>query len=239
MSAKNLIIVARYNEDIKWARDLDGDIVIYNKGTDWPWKDIPRIDTENYGREGETFVRAVIEFYEVFKDYDLISFVQGNPFDHCPDIIQMINNNEENEILALSNSINRDIYNDNRRIFNIHPSIINCMLNLDHLNEEFIPEYQKLDLNTNTVTNQEPNKNWFLDNVTMCTILGLDHQDKDNYWAVGAQYTVPSCLITNKSLEWWKNLHYLFYYLCKEKNEIAWTYILERIWPLIWQHSDL
>ena len=65
MSAKKLTIIARYNEDIEWTLDLDGDIIIYNKGNDWPWEDIPRVDVENYGREAETFIRSIIECYEM------------------------------------------------------------------------------------------------------------------------------------------------------------------------------
>ena len=233
---KKIVVIARYNEDISWVEHLKIDYVVYNKGEDWPY-DFPCIKAENYGREGETFVRFIIEFYEFLKSYDLVSFVQGNPFDHCPQCLSILNENVGNEIFALSDFINRDIYNDNKRIFGIHPSIINLLLNLNHLNQEFIPTYQKIDFDNNEITNQEPNKNWFLDNIIMCTILGLDHIDKDNYWAVGAQYTVPSFLIHNKSIEWCQNLQYLFDYLCKENNEYDWTYILERIWPLIWNHS--
>ena len=236
---KKLNIVARFNEDIEWAKQLDGDVIIYNKGNNWPWEDIPRIDVENYGREGETFVRAAIELYDLIKDYDSVIFLQGNPFDHCKNLFSIIDNQKELSIFALADSVHRDIYNDNRRIFNIHPSIINLLLNLKHLNEEFIPEFCKLDNETNTILEQEVDKTWFIDNVTLCTVLGLDHLDKDNYWGEGAQYIVPTELIINKSKNWWQNLHYLFYYLCKENNEYDWTYILERIWPLIWQHSDL
>ena len=31
---KNLLIVARYNEDISWVDQLDCDVIIYNKGED-------------------------------------------------------------------------------------------------------------------------------------------------------------------------------------------------------------
>ena len=104
MSAKKLTIIARYNEDIEWTLDLDGDIIIYNKGNDWPWEDIPRVDVENYGREAETFIRSIIECYEMIDNYDCVSFVQGNPFDHDDDPVESINEYNSNKIVFLANS---------------------------------------------------------------------------------------------------------------------------------------
>ena len=55
---KRINIIARYKEDLDWAKDLQGDIIVYNKGEDWKW-DLPVRDVPNYGREAETNVDHV------------------------------------------------------------------------------------------------------------------------------------------------------------------------------------
>lgn len=83
------IIVSRYNESIDWTKDLKN-VVIYNKGRD-------NLDTEhkiknlkNVGREGHTFYYHIYKNYHKLDDYTI--FLQGNPFDHCPRILEYIKN---------------------------------------------------------------------------------------------------------------------------------------------------
>lgn len=100
----NLVVVARFDEDISWLNELHWDYLIYNKGEyiDKEYKSIP-----NIGREGETYLRYIIEFYNKFPDY--ISFVQGDPFPHCSNIINKINNTPlDNQIINLSDWIVND-----------------------------------------------------------------------------------------------------------------------------------
>ena len=100
----NLVVIARFNENIDWVERLNWDYLIYNKGEyiDKEYKSIP-----NIGREGETYLRYIIEFYDKFPDY--ISFVQGDPFPHCPNLINQINNAVlDNQIINLSNWIVTD-----------------------------------------------------------------------------------------------------------------------------------
>jgi len=65
------IVVAKYKEDTSWSDGMDN-CKIYNKGPDG---DIP-----NVGREGETFLRYIIDHYENLPDYIVI--LQGDPFGH-------------------------------------------------------------------------------------------------------------------------------------------------------------
>ena len=236
MSPKNLIIVARYNEDIEWTKELDGDILIYNKGNDWPWEDIPKIDTENYGREGETFVRAIIEFYDQIDDYENVVFLQGNPQEHCKDFIQQINNLKSKNYTKLCDFFTIDKYPENYYIFNVHLSIISILLQVKDDNFKAYVE----DRNPNKSERKPTYDNFFLLEETMglCTILGIDYNNKTCEWANGAQYIIPSNYIKNKTLEWWKNLHQIFEYLSYHRKIESWSYALERIWPLIWEHSD-
>ena len=37
MNHKRLYVIARYNEDISWVEELQGDIIVYNKGENYRW----------------------------------------------------------------------------------------------------------------------------------------------------------------------------------------------------------
>ena len=67
------VVIAKYKENIDWTNTVEN-VKIYNKGPDG---DIP-----NIGREGETFLRYIIEHYEVLPDF--VVFLQGDPFPHMP-----------------------------------------------------------------------------------------------------------------------------------------------------------
>jgi len=239
MSSKNLIIIARYNEDIEWARDLDGDIIIYNKGSDWPWEDIPRIDSENYGREGETFVRAILEFYDVLNNYENVIFLQGSPHDHCKNFINLINKHPENQpktnIIFLTDSLSFEKYPSAFFINKIHISIINLLFkkkeNIFKANVSFA------DNDSENSNKDYENFDLFEESMALCTVLGINYFDESVVYSTGAQYIVPVNNILSKSSDWWNILHELFLYYSKERKTESWTYSLERIWPLIWKHS--
>ena len=108
-----LIIIARYNEDIEWSKKYSSNVLIINKGDN-----IEGIDNQifypNVGREGHSYYKYIVDNYDNLDDY--IIFLQGNPFDHTPNIINILDN------------IN-DIYNKNKENFmniNINYTIINC-----------------------------------------------------------------------------------------------------------------
>jgi hypothetical protein len=237
METKNLVVIARYNEDITWTIELDGDIVVYNKGNDWPWGDIPRIDSENYGREGETFVRAVLEFYESLNNYDNVIFLQGDPFQHCKDLINRIKFNKSDNIEMLTDSFTLDSYPEDFYIGKHHLLILDHLLHITSFHFETIVK----DHNPNQSLRASDYDNSFLFKETMglCTILGINYKFEKVYWSTGAQYIVPVKKLLSKSEDWWTKLHQLFLYYSKEKKIESWTYALERIWPLIWEHSDL
>jgi hypothetical protein len=89
MTEKRITVVARYNEDISWIDKLPGDVVVYNKGDDFTF-DIPRLDIPNVGREAETYIRAIVDLYDELNNFDSICFLQGNPFCHCPDLMDIL-----------------------------------------------------------------------------------------------------------------------------------------------------
>lgn len=78
------VVVARYNEDVEWTKEFP-DVNIYNKGEE---VEVETIKLENVGREGHTYYRYICDNYENLEDYTI--FLQGNPFDHSPDIMEEI-----------------------------------------------------------------------------------------------------------------------------------------------------
>jgi hypothetical protein len=79
------IVVSRYNEDIQWINAFRVHVVLYNKGTDFI---DGAIAFQNVGREGHTYFHYICENYDNLDDYTV--FLQGNPFDHSPDIFEQI-----------------------------------------------------------------------------------------------------------------------------------------------------
>jgi hypothetical protein len=228
---KKLTIIARYNEDIEWSKELDGDILIYNKGENWPWEDIPRVDIENYGRECETYARAIVECYEMLDDYDCVIFIQGNPFDHDDDPVESINEYNSNEIVFLANSMVTYKLPSDRAYFNFEAATI-CKL----FRKQFAPSatFTKLsgDIDLNDDRGLEISTSVFF-----AQMLGLDLSSKEITYSAGAQYIVPTSYIKSKNFEWWTE----FYTLIKDwksinpGDEIA-AYC-ERVWLSIWNHQ--
>jgi hypothetical protein len=232
---KYLSIISRYEEDINWAVKLETDITVYNKSKSWPFS-FPRLDVENHGREAETYVRGIIDYYENLDEYSHMIFLQGNPFEHCKDILKFINDGKfsENKTLYLADFISSDKYNDENFIYNHHVSILNILLqNKNTSNHSLILDKRLIDGNQIGI---QHNDFLYEETMALCTIMGIEYKGKETFWANGAQYVVPIKYIKNKSIDWWKNLHSLIVYFSKEKNrELAFG--LERIWGLIWEHE--
>lgn len=74
------VVVARYNEDVEWCKPFP--CIIYNKGGALP----NTIALPNIGREAHTYLHHIIENYDNLDDYT--AFVQGDPFDHSPNILR-------------------------------------------------------------------------------------------------------------------------------------------------------
>ena len=77
-----IIIVARYREDISWTKHFPK-VLIYNKGDKLNCPN--EIMLTNVGREGHTYYKYIYDNYDKLEDYTV--FLQGNPYDHSPNII--------------------------------------------------------------------------------------------------------------------------------------------------------
>lgn len=82
------VVVARYNEDVLWTQNLNYKNIIYNKNRNDDH--LFQNNLPNVGREGHTFFYHIVNNYDNLSEY--IAFVQGNPSDHCMDVIDQINN---------------------------------------------------------------------------------------------------------------------------------------------------
>ena len=107
INEKSLMVVARYNENIDWVKKYKN-VIVYNKGNtqDLEKSEIPFTKLDNVGREGHTFLYHIINNYDNLSNW--IIFVQGNPFDHCPNFYEKIDKLYENinNNLELSNEFN-------------------------------------------------------------------------------------------------------------------------------------
>lgn len=71
------VIIAKYQEDVQWADDLDMDYIVYDKSCEQVTgcQCLP-----NIGREGHTYLTHIVRNYTSLAPVNV--FVQGDPFDH-------------------------------------------------------------------------------------------------------------------------------------------------------------
>ena len=87
------LVVARYNEDIKWTEQYSELVTIYNKGPDLDGS----ISVENIAREPHTYLYHIVSNYNSLPEYTI--FLQGDPIDpHSPNLRRaldfVLNSNE-------------------------------------------------------------------------------------------------------------------------------------------------
>ena len=123
------IVVARYNENIEWTKQFEN-VIIYNKGLKIG-DDYNEHFLNNVGREGHTYYKYIYDNYDNLSDYTI--FLQGNPFDHSPNIISNLNNYVNNKNLSIDFAF-------------LSERILNCNLSGCHYHEglPLIETYEKL-----------------------------------------------------------------------------------------------
>ena len=84
------VVITRYNECLSWTKNINDNIVIYNKGSSLLAEKF--ISRPNVGREAESMLYFIIENYNNLSDE--IVFLQGDPFDHGRDILQQLEQNK-------------------------------------------------------------------------------------------------------------------------------------------------
>jgi len=86
------LVVSRYSEDIEWTKHFS-DVLIYNKGEPLS-EEYNENKLNNVGREAHTYYHHIYNNYDNLADYTV--FLQGDPFDHCIDLIDIINSYKKN-----------------------------------------------------------------------------------------------------------------------------------------------
>lgn len=216
---KNLLIVARYNEDISWTDNLDTDILIYNKGESLPEK-YNSIEIENIGRDSETFLRSISENYSLIKEnYDHVSFYQGDPFDHYPSALEILplNNNDINYKFPKPLYGGNGIWfykNQNGFSFDLNTNILESIsVSHDLYQKMFEKILNDLDL---------PYYGFHLE-------------------TAGCQYIVPKKYIINKSHQWWINAHNIYIdhekVIFKNIDYPGMGYLFEKVWFTLWNYN--
>lgn len=130
------IVIARYNENIEWAKDLSN-VIIYNKGSELNSQIGSAIELflPNVGREGHTFYKHICDNYDNL--YDYIVFLQGDPFPHYKKIIEKlqtyVNNPPDFELLSdwIINSTligQKEFYEECENITEVYNKIFNIQL---------------------------------------------------------------------------------------------------------------
>lgn len=90
---KKEIIIARYKEDLNYISRFNDDIkiTIYNKNKEE--NEDRYINLPNIGRESHTFLYHIVNNYDNLADINV--FLQGDPFFHCREIIDVVNTKNE------------------------------------------------------------------------------------------------------------------------------------------------
>jgi len=88
-------VVAKYNEDYSWTGGLDN-VIIYNKGCELAGS----VVLPNIGREAHTYLYHIVTNYDILADHTC--FLQGMPFDHCPDLSDRLANFSGGSVSYLS-----------------------------------------------------------------------------------------------------------------------------------------
>ena len=104
------VVIARYLENIQWVEKLKIPHFIYNKGPEI-LNSMSRYNIiarpENMGRESETYLYHIIENYDQLPDY--LVLLQGNPFDHCPSVLSILENHPDTQrLIPLGSHLKRE-----------------------------------------------------------------------------------------------------------------------------------
>ena len=92
------ICVAHYQEDLSWLKSINVDVDVYvyhkyNNNLNYNEKvilDSNNFELRNVGREGETYLRYILDNYPTLSEYTILC--QGDPFYHCKDFTTIVNN---------------------------------------------------------------------------------------------------------------------------------------------------
>lgn len=224
----HLNVIARYNEDLKWIENTKGCVLIYNKGLKDDIK-YPCHNIENYGKETETFLRFIVENYNILNNFEAINLLQGAPFEHCPDLIDLINDpnfyHTFDDYQLLTNTELYTSFVNLEWFTNKSYKTFEKLFNL----KKFEPISQYVDIKDELLIEKI---------IYLCNYLNLNCKGQIITASWGAQYSIKPHVILSKSINWWNDLHKLVY-LSDSRYKFSYLpNLFEFIWPLIWMHKE-
>jgi len=90
------VVISRFDENVSYISEINQQIFLYDKsGSVANAKYIPCI-----GREDFTYLYHILNSED--NDNTHICFLQGNPFDHCPDILSILNSPIDSDLIWLN-----------------------------------------------------------------------------------------------------------------------------------------
>ena len=232
------LVVVRFNENLDWLLILKNlDIVIYNKGQeniDYIKYNLNNLNIKceiinipNIGREGSTYINHIINNYKKLYNYTI--FVQGFPFDHCPNIyskiIDFVNNLENINFTFLNNKLLEcDFLGRSVQLCEVGG--YNYLPMVDVYNNLF----------NNKIIIKTKKKNPF----ELEDLKGPIFE-----FGAGAQFIVSKKIIKKKPISFYKKIHNIFKKPIKEFNGIKYTiinpiegFVIERLWKYIFEDEN-
>jgi hypothetical protein len=112
LKKKFQIVIARYNEDIKWLLPYKDITIIYNKGNyDYLLHKFNVIYLNNVGRESHTYLYHIINNYDNLTDKTI--FFQGNISDHSKKILEIEDYFQDDDFIGFFDNYNIDKLKEN------------------------------------------------------------------------------------------------------------------------------
>lgn len=100
------IVVSKYKENVDWVNQLNHKTYVFNKNIEE--NHLFEHNLPNVGRETHTYLNYIINNYHNLPDH--VAFVQGHPFDHAPNAIQLINEfNHNDSFLPIGKIVESDL----------------------------------------------------------------------------------------------------------------------------------
>ena len=260
---KTELVIARYNEDLTWLKDVPKTIklTIYNKGEDnikYPFINLP-----NIGRESHTYLYHIINNYDKLADQTI--FCQGDSIFHSPGFINLLKNRKLFEpIQPLSAFYWPEgiepfyFYNPPKPLLDETKNlwIKGNPIHVEYLDNNFITKYPNLYLQHHFMKLVELTKKIYkVDNVFKFFVdrFRLKNIDLDELFPVSyaGLFAVNKEVILENSVDFYNNIMSMLLYdlrydtrFSKEHNTqtsvskpVDWGLYLEKLWLVIFNYK--
>ena len=87
-----VVVICHYKENLDWVKKLNHNYVIYNKNPNE--NHLYKNNLPNIGFDTIVYLSYILDNYENLPEY--VCFSQDNPFDHCPNFLDKVNNFDYN-----------------------------------------------------------------------------------------------------------------------------------------------